>query len=154
MIIARFLLITFLLFVTELVAQNPAADSLKLVLKRTTNDIDEAKLLNEIASAYRADNPKLMQQYANEALQLSKKIKFRLAEGNAYMNLGNAGIITGDYAKALFNFSNAQTVFESEAEKKTAQIKKKSTMVWRVLTEVSALFFPSKAIMPKRFSII
>ena len=120
MIIARFLLITFLLFVTELVAQNPAADSLKLVLKRTTNDIDEAKLLNEIASAYRADNPKLMQQYANEALQLSKKIKFRLAEGNAYMNLGNAGIITGDYAKALLNFSNAQTVFESEAEKKSS----------------------------------
>lgn len=99
-------------------SQNPATDSLKLVLLQTTNDIDKVKLLNSISSEYSTDNPKLMLQYANDALKLSKKLKFKVAEGKAYQNIGNANIIIGNYTQALFNFSNAKNVFESELDAK------------------------------------
>lgn len=99
------------------ISQNQEADSLKQLLGKTKNDIEKAQLLNDIASVYRVDNPVLMQEYADKALQLSKKIKFRLAEGNAYLNKGNAGIIVGDYVSALQNFFNAQAVFENELDK-------------------------------------
>lgn len=97
-------------------SQNPTADSLKNVLQHAKNDIDRSQLLNDIASAYRMDNPKLMLDYAEKALQLSKKIHYRLAEGNAYMNQGNANILLGNYALALQCFSNAQSVFEHELD--------------------------------------
>jgi len=97
-------------------AQNPKADSLVSVLPKAKNDIDKAKILNAIADEFKTSNPQLMQQYANQALQLSIKIKFKSAEGNAYLNLGNANIILGNYPAALQNFSNAQAVFEKELE--------------------------------------
>lgn len=102
-------------------SQNKAADSLLQVYQQAKNDIDRAKLLNNIASEYRADNPKLMLSYAEKAFQLSHKIKYRLEEGNAYLNKGNANIIIGDYPAALQQFSNAQSVFELECEKKTGE---------------------------------
>jgi tetratricopeptide (TPR) repeat protein len=103
------------------ISQNPTADSLLHVYQSAKNDIDKARLLNDIASAYRSDNPKLMLDYAEKALVLSKKIKYRLAEGNAYLNKGNANIIIGKYPSALQYFSNAQQVFEEELANKTEE---------------------------------
>jgi tetratricopeptide (TPR) repeat protein len=91
-------------------------DSLVSVLQKTKNDIDKAQLLNAIADEYKANDPKLMQQYANEALQLATKIKYNVAKGNALLNLGNSNIILGNYSQALQHFSNAQTVFEKALE--------------------------------------
>ncbi|WP_445454259.1 tetratricopeptide repeat-containing sensor histidine kinase [Flavobacterium sp. 25HG05S-40] len=96
--------------------QNQTADSLVSVLQKTKNDIDKAKLLNRIADEYKSTDPKLMLHYANQALQLSIRIKFKAAEGNAYQNLGNANIISGNYPKALQHFTNAQTIFEKELD--------------------------------------
>ena len=95
-------------------AQNKAIDSLKMVLSNSKNDIDKAQTLNAIADEYKTSNPKLMANYATKALELSKKIKFKLAEGNAYLNLGNSNIITGNYPVALQNFTQAQQLFENE----------------------------------------
>jgi len=114
--IYHYLFFLLLLFPLKGTSQNPIADSLKNVLQHTKNDIDKSQLLNAIASAYRTDNPKLMLEYAEKALRLSKKIQYRLAEGNAYMNQGNANILLGNYALALQHFSNAQSVFESERD--------------------------------------
>jgi tetratricopeptide (TPR) repeat protein len=112
------LLVFFLLtFSTIGWSQNQKIDSLVSVLERTKNDIDKAQLLNAIADEYKASNPKLMMQYANQALQLATKIKFNIAQGNAYLNIGNANIIIGNYPEALRNFSNAQIVFEKEFER-------------------------------------
>ena len=97
-------------------AQNQKIDSLVSVLQKTKNDIDKVKLLNTIADEYKSSDPKLMMQFANKALQLAIKIKFKAAAGNAYLNLGNANIIIGNYPVALRNFSNAQIVFEKELE--------------------------------------
>lgn len=95
-------------------SQNKRIDSLTLVLNRVKNDIDKAQTLNAIADEYKTSNPKMMVEFATKALQLSKKIKFKLAEGNAYLNLGNSNIISGNYPIALQNFTLAQELFENE----------------------------------------
>lgn len=105
------ILLSFTLFVS---AQNKVIDSLTLQLKNTKSDIVKAKTLNVIANEYKTTNPKLMLENANKALLLSKKIGFKIEEGNSYHHIGNANIILGNYALALDNFSKAQTIFENE----------------------------------------
>ena len=100
-------------------SQNNAVDSLFIVLQKTKNDIDKAQLLNEIANQYKTSDPQKMLQYAQKALQLSQKIKFKIAEANAFINFGNANIILGNYPVALQNFANAQVIFENELNKST-----------------------------------
>lgn len=113
--IAKNLTLSLLLFFSAVCwSQNKTADSLVAVLQMAKNDIDKAKTLNLIADAYKSSDPKLMLQYANQALELSTKIKFKLAEGTARLNLGNANIIFGNYPLALQNFSKAQSIFEME----------------------------------------
>lgn len=114
----------FLLLTLFASAQNKAIDSMLLVLKKSDKDIENTKTLNAIADAYKTSDPKLMLQYANKALQLAKKIGFKVEEGNAYHHLGNANIILGNYAIALDNFSKAQTVFENELLESTLLNKK------------------------------
>lgn len=104
-------------------AQNKTIDSLALALTHSKNDIDRAQLLNTIAVEYQTSDPKLVLEYANRALQLSKKIKYKLAEGTSYLNIGNGNIILGNYPEALRNFSNAQTIFEKELENNSTENK-------------------------------
>ncbi|MDI9258531.1 tetratricopeptide repeat-containing sensor histidine kinase [Flavobacterium sedimenticola] len=108
-----FLLCCLSLFAVGAWSQNPKADSLISVLKKTRNDIDKVQLLNAIADEYKTSHPKLMSEYAQQAYQLAQKINFEVAEGNALLNLGNANIITGDYPKALRYFTEAQHLFET-----------------------------------------
>jgi tetratricopeptide (TPR) repeat protein len=110
------LLSFFLVFPVVIFSQTKAIDSLNILLGQAKNDIDKVQLLNAISGEYRQSNPKMTLQYATKALELSKKIKYRLAEGNAYLNLGNGNVILGNYPEALRNFSGAQLVFEKEAE--------------------------------------
>ena len=113
--IIKYLVVLFLCFYSSnSFSQNKRIDSLTLVLNQVKNDIDKAQTLNAIADEYKTSNPKLMADFASKALQLSKKIKFRLAEGNAYLNLGNSNIISGNYQVALQNFTLAQELFENE----------------------------------------
>ena len=108
------LLFIFLLVSFPVLSQNKSADSLVNLLQKTKNDIDKTVLLNAIAVEYMSSDPNLLQNYAQKALDLSKKIGDKVEEGNAYLNLGNAGILFGNYPSALENFANAQNVFESE----------------------------------------
>ena len=113
--IIKYLAVLFLCFCSSnSFSQNKRIDSLTLVLNQVKNDIDKAQTLNAIADEYKTSNPKLMVEFATKALQLSKKIKFKLAEGNAYLNLGNSNIISGNYPVALQNFTLAQELFENE----------------------------------------
>lgn len=113
--IIKYLVVLFLCFCSSnSFSQNKRIDSLTLVLNQVKNDIDKAQTLNAIADEYKTSNPKLMADFASKALQLSKKIKFKLAEGNAYLNLGNSNIISGNYSVALQNFTLAQELFENE----------------------------------------
>jgi tetratricopeptide (TPR) repeat protein len=111
-----------------------------VVLNKTKNDIDKAKLLNVIADEYKSSDPKKMLQYANEALQLSTKIRFKAAEGNAYLNIGTANIITGNYTEALKNFSNAQVVFENELNTTSENTKELKNSLARAYGSIGIVF--------------
>ena len=110
----KIIILFFLFNVVIAYSQKNAVDSLVIVLNQTKNDIDKAKTLNLIANEYKTSNPKLMLEYATKALQLSQKIKYKIEEGNAFLNLGNNNIISGNYKQALIYFSNAQKIFETE----------------------------------------
>lgn len=110
----KLLLFPFLLFSIFVSSQNSTTDSLTLALKTIKNDIERAQTLNTLADEYKTTNPKLMIQYATKALELSKKINFKSAEGYAYLNIGNANIISGNYSLAIQNFTLAQAIFENE----------------------------------------
>ncbi|RYG22226.1 MAG: tetratricopeptide repeat protein [Chitinophagaceae bacterium] len=112
------------LFTICVSAQNSVVDSLSLKVNSSQSEITKAKLLNEIADNYKNRSPKLMIEYANKALALSKQIGYKLEQGNAYHNIGNANIIMGDYASALDNFSKEQIIFENELPRTTVQTKK------------------------------
>lgn len=139
-IIKNIFLYFLLIFSVASWSQNQKADSLVLVLQKTKNDIDKAQLLNAIADEYKSSDPKLMLQFGNQALQLATKIKFKAAEGTAYLNLGNANIIMGNYPVALQNFSNAQTVFEKELESNSDNTKELNNSLARAYGSIGIVF--------------
>jgi len=106
--------LAFLIFTISVYAQQKPVDSLIGLLNKSTNDIDKAQLLNAVANEYKATDPSKMEEYANKALQLSRKIKFATEQGNAFLNLGNSNIIQGNYPNALRNFLEAKQIFENE----------------------------------------
>lgn len=112
----NFSIVIVLFFFANVFSQEKVVDSLQNVLKNSKDDIQTATVLNQLASAYQDFNPKLLKEYAQKALVLSRKINFASAEGTALLSLGNAGIISGNYAEALVNFQNAQIVFEKELQ--------------------------------------
>lgn len=105
-----FLLFSFLGF-----AQQKVADSLIKVLGKTKNDIDKIHLLNAISDAYKVVDSKKMFDYGTQALELAKKINYTIAQGNAFLNIGNSKIIEGDYKLAISYFQQAQEIFENES---------------------------------------
>lgn len=114
------LIVFAIFFFANSFSQEAVVDSLQHVLKNSKDAIETASVLNELASAYQDFNPKLLKEYAQKALVVSRQIDFALAEGTALLSLGNAGIIEGNYAEALLNFQNAQIVFEKELQGKSA----------------------------------
>ncbi len=110
-------LFLFVIFCGSLIAfsQNKKLDSLNSVLNHSKNDIERVNTLNLLADEYKSTDPKQMVVFAEKALTLAKKIKFKIAEGNAYLHLGNSSIIAGNYQKALEYFSMAQMLFENES---------------------------------------
>lgn len=113
------LIVFAIFFFANSFSQEAVVDSLQHVLKNSKDDIETATVLNKLASAYQDFNPKLLKEYAQKALVVSRQIDFALAEGTALLSLGNAGIIEGNYAEALLNFQNAQIVFEKELQGKS-----------------------------------
>lgn len=123
----QFILILLFLPFSFMLAQTERMDSLTTVLKRVKNDIDKVEILNAIADECKTSDPKMMLQFAQQALQLSKKINYKVAEGNAYLNIGNANIILGSYTIALQNSNSAASLFENQTNanpKHTIEIKK------------------------------
>lgn len=106
----------FLSFFSFVVMWSQSIDSLSMVLKLSKNDIERAQNLNAIANAYKTSDPKLMLEYATKALELARKIGYKIEEGNANLNLGNVNIIVGNYAEALAYFSLAQHIFENQEQ--------------------------------------
>src|SRR5690606_35792939 len=101
-------------------AQHTEIDSLKSVLEQTQNDTEKAHLLNKIADLYKTHNATLQEKNAQKALSVSKKAGIKNEEAIAHINLGNHGIITGNYPKALEHFTQAQFILEDLKDEKYA----------------------------------
>lgn len=108
------LLLIFISGFSNISSQNAVADSLFIALENSKNEIEKTQILNTISDYYKSSDPKRMKEYAQKALQLSQKIRFKSEEGTAFLNLGISNIITGDYSKALDYFSKAKSIFENE----------------------------------------
>ena len=131
----------FCLFLaTNLFGQNKRVDSLVNLLNQTQNEIEKTQFLNAIADDYKSSNPKLMENYARQALQLSKKIKYKAEEGNAFLNLGVSQIISGNYPKAIDYLSQAKLIFENELTIGTKEELKVKKGLARVLGSMGIVF--------------
>ncbi len=128
-------IILILSFVLSGHSQNKVVDSLNLRLNLVNNGLDKVRLLNTISEQYKYTDPEKMVDYGNQALELAKRGSYRIEEGKAYINLGTANIIYGNYAKSLEQFSVAKSIFESENEsdKKATEFKESLAQLYAMM---------------------
>ncbi|MGV3461136.1 MAG: tetratricopeptide repeat-containing sensor histidine kinase [Flavobacterium sp.] len=116
---------TLLLFLAvaplTLNGQNTAIDSLKQKLAASKTEAERSKLNNAIASGYIENDPAQVKKYAIAAQNSAKKAELPLEEANAWVNLGNAGIMMSNYGEAFKNFVNAQGIFEEFIKTNTSK---------------------------------
>lgn len=93
-------------------AQSREIDSLLKVLKTTRPDSNKVKLLNRLSQEFyvEGDYDKEL-QYAQQALGLAKKIKWKPGQANALLMTGNAYDDLGLYVNALENCLDALEIY-------------------------------------------
>jgi signal transduction histidine kinase len=87
----RLLIFPFLLLFLHLLCQTPGAaplDSMLKVLSGEKDDSNKVKTLSRISQYYYGVNPLKSFPYANQALQLAEKIKWKRGIANLHNNLG------------------------------------------------------------------
>ncbi len=105
-------LFVLLLCFTNFHAQDKIIDSLAGKLTEASTKLEKAKLLNAISNQYKYSDPNKMLEFGNQALKISEENQLRTQIGSAYLNIGTAHIIFGDYQKAMDNFVWAKSIFE------------------------------------------
>lgn len=110
----RLLVIIVILFlnITNLLAQDRIIDSLQNKFTAAENNLEKAKLYNAISQQYKYTDPDKMLQFALKALKISEQEQLKIEMGNAYLNMGTAHIILGDYQKAMDHFVWGKSIFE------------------------------------------
>ena len=79
-------------------------DSLLIELAHTRPDTNRVNLLNTISYDYMVSNPDQGITYANQALSLAGRLKWKMGLSQAYRNLGRNYFSKSDYPKALTYF--------------------------------------------------
>jgi len=82
-------------------AQNKEADSLKRLLSITTADTTRVYLMYKISDAYKNTNLTVAWEYADNALKLAQKIKYKRGEARSHTRLGNIFTATGQFDTSL-----------------------------------------------------
>ena len=96
-------------------SQNAKLDSLKSQLSSTFDDTQKTALYNQISNELKYSDPNEMLNFGQKALQLAKEFNQKLEEAKAYLNIGTAYIIFGDYEKSLDHFVWAKSILEDLA---------------------------------------
>ena len=95
-------------------------DSLKSELLKTKSDTHKAEILIALSENFDLRDRDESMKYATQALDLSKKIGFKLGEGKAYLNYAIAlkgssyAGARGDTREVYFNLRQAVAIFKSE----------------------------------------
>src|SRR5690606_18077234 len=117
----KLLYLIFLFLTVGIFAQNTGQtfiDSLLTVLPDTKENKNRANILNALSKAYwRISDYSTAERYANDALRLSKKIKYRNGEAEAYKNIGDVNDFYGNYSQALENYFVSIEIFKEIGDK-------------------------------------
>jgi two-component system NtrC family sensor kinase len=106
------LLVAVFLCLTQGNAQQRTKDSLKTLLKKEKQDTGRVTLLNHLSYAYGNNKPDTAILLAYEALSLSKRIGFVKGEAGSLNMLAIVYNHSGNGAKALENYLQAQKLYE------------------------------------------
>jgi len=93
-------------------SQQAIIDSLIQRNQVISDEIEKIDNWNKISDLYKTQNPNQTQHYAQKALLIADKLNYDKGRASAYMNLGNASVVLGDYASALNFFTNAKNIYE------------------------------------------
>ncbi|WP_052731063.1 tetratricopeptide repeat protein [Spirosoma radiotolerans] len=94
------------------VAQQSKRDSLETLLKRTPADTNRVIQLNKAVGLFYSNDPKKAKQYAEQALQLSRRLNYQRGIGRSYLSLGVYQWSQGAYQPAIDLSKTALPYFE------------------------------------------
>ncbi|PLX05865.1 MAG: hypothetical protein C0596_15295 [Marinilabiliales bacterium] len=105
--------ILILLLVSNIaICQNEIIDSLEIKLSKTSSKNEIVDIKNELGFLYRQSNISKSFDYAQSALETSKKINYRSGEIQSYIVLGIIYKNTGEYEKATDFFMQGLKIAE------------------------------------------
>ena len=115
--IFSFLIFAFILFTSlnSTLAQKNGiekADSLHIELLKAKKDTNKVNILNSIAETIIRINPELSRQFATDALNLTKELKWEKGQALAILRIGNTYWITGNSKKAKDYYNKSLEIFE------------------------------------------
>jgi tetratricopeptide (TPR) repeat protein len=116
-----FLPLLLLVFSIGIVVDDTIAgetDSLKILLKKNTDEKRKVELLNELSKAYFNDNPDSAIIISFQAIQLSQKLKFKSGEALSLKNLGIGYYLKALYLEAIDAWQKALKLYEEMGNKK------------------------------------
>jgi len=99
----RIFFLGFFIIISSLysLAQNKKADSLKRLLSAATADTTRVFYMYKISDAYSLTEVPLAMKYADDALALAKKLKYKKGEARSHTRRGNIFVATALYDTAL-----------------------------------------------------
>jgi len=110
------LLILSLIFgaglITFLPAQSKTLDSLYAVLKTRSEDTSKVNTLYAIAFELRGSNPDSSIYFANNSLELSKKLNYKFGEANAYLCIAFASSEKGETKLAVEKVNHSIKIYD------------------------------------------
>src|SRR6188768_609292 len=105
--------LSFLITVNLLFAQQLQIDSLKREAKITQDDTLRLVQLRSIARFYAEINPDSAYYYAEQSLELSRKLNLKLDEGSSLREMGYALLNSGNYPRSLKTVLAAMAILEN-----------------------------------------
>ena len=101
------LFLLFTLVTLTVTAQKSTLDSLLQANKRVVNDTNKVKTLNALVKAYGGIAPDSSLFYAQQALELSKKIKWKKGIADSWHNLGYSNYLLSNHDEALKSWNKS-----------------------------------------------
>lgn len=138
----------FFLFVRIIAAQNNPIDSLKHELAIAKEDTIRVQILRNLSFGFDATNQDSSKYYAQECLDLARKVNYSKGEASALERFGQFYWISGDYPKALSeSFKGLKIAQENNLFYETVRCLNTIGLVYKELKDYhKALYYYQKAL--------
>lgn len=112
-------------------AQSSNTDSLKRLLKTLPENQEKVDVLHQLCySIYESDLPAAF-EYVKKAMEIARKINFRLGIANSYNRLGMVCRAQGDYLNAIKNYQRALKIHQKLGNtEKTAMVENNMGIIY------------------------